>query len=142
LGVPFIDTDRAIVAEHGTIAGIFEEHGEGHFRALERAAVHAALAEPAVVTLGGGAVLDPETQAELAHYRVVQLSVRPDAVQARIAGGKRPLLTGGIDAWRDLVSGRQATYDRLSQLRIDTSDRPLDGVAREIVEWLTGAAAR
>lgn len=142
LAVPFIDTDKSIVAEHGAIARIFEEHGESHFRALERAAVHAALAEPAVVTLGGGAVLDPETQAELAHHRVVQLTVKPESVQARISGGKRPLLTGGIDAWQALVAGRQATYDRLAQLTIDTSERPLDGVARQIVDWLKGSSAR
>lgn len=141
LGVPFIDTDKTIVAEHGAIAQIFETHGESHFRELERAAVHSALAQPAVVTLGGGAVLDADTQAELANHRVVQLTVAPAAVQARISGGKRPLLAGGIDSWVSLVAARQPTYDRLSQLTIDTSDRPLDGVAREIVRWLEGAPA-
>jgi shikimate kinase len=35
-----------------------------------------------------------------------------------------------------LVEGRQPIYDRLSQLTIDTSRRPLDGVAKQIAEWL------
>ncbi|CAN5358962.1 shikimate kinase [soil metagenome] len=138
LHVPLIDTDKLVVAEHGPIAGIFAEHGEPHFRELERAAVARALAEPAVVTLGGGAVLDPATQADLAGKRVVQLTVSPAAVESRIAGGKRPLLADGIGAWQALVEARQPVYDRLSQLSIDTSRQPLDRVAKQIAQWLEG----
>jgi shikimate kinase len=56
LNVPFIDTDKRIVAKHGVIATIFAEHGEDRFRELERDEVLAALSENAVVALGGGAV--------------------------------------------------------------------------------------
>jgi shikimate kinase len=136
LDAPLIDTDSRIVADHGAISRIFEEYGEPHFRALERAAVAAALREPAIVTLGGGAVLDPDTQADLEGLPVVQLTVRPDAVEKRIAGGKRPLVASGIDAWAALVASRQPLYDQLSQLTIDTSDVPLDSVAARIADWL------
>ncbi|MCU1578655.1 MAG: shikimate kinase [Rhodoglobus sp.] len=136
LRVPFVDTDKRIVAAHGAIADIFAAHGEPHFRELERAEVVAALAERAVVTLGGGAVLDAATQADLAGRRVVQLTVAPAAVESRIAGGKRPLLKDGIGAWTALVAARQPIYDRLSQLSIDTSRQPLDRVARQIADWL------
>ena len=136
LDVQFVDTDRRIVAEHGPIAAIFAEHGEPHFRALEREAVAAALEERAVVALGGGAVLDPETQTRLDGLPVVQLTVSPEAVEARISGGKRPLVKDGIGSWIALVEGRKPVYDRLSQLTIDTSRRPLDGVAHEIATWL------
>lgn len=136
LRVQFIDTDKRIVAAHGAIADIFAAHGEPHFRELERAEVVAALAERAVVTLGGGAVLDAATQADLAGRRVVQLTVAPAAVESRIAGGKRPLLKDGIDAWTALVAARQPVYDRLSQLSIDTSRQPLDRVAKQIADWL------
>lgn len=137
LGVPFVDTDRRIVASHGPIATIFEQRGESHFRALEREAVALALREHAVVTLGGGAILDRQTRDDLAGKRVVQLSADRAAVEKRIAGGKRPLLTGGVDAWSELVAHRQPIYDSLSQLTIDTSNRPLDSVAGEIVTWLS-----
>ncbi len=136
LGVPLVDTDKRIVAAHGAIAEIFMTHGEPHFRAIERAEVARALAERAVVTLGGGAVMDAATQADLAGHRVVQLTVSPEAVESRIAGGKRPLLTDGIGAWEALVATRQPVYDRLSQLSIDTSREPLDRVAQQIAEWL------
>ena len=35
LSTSFADSDAAIVAHHGTIAQIFAEHGEAHFRDLE-----------------------------------------------------------------------------------------------------------
>jgi shikimate kinase len=136
LDVPFIDTDKRIVAEHGPIADIFATHGEPHFRRLERDTVAAALQERAVVTLGGGAVLDSGTQADLTAHRVVQLTVSASAVEARIAGGKRPLLAEGIGAWERLVAARRPLYDRLADLTVDTSRRPLDEVARQIVSWL------
>ncbi len=136
LDVPLVDTDQMIVAEHGSIAQIFEEHGEPHFRRLERQAVERALAEHAVVTLGGGAVMDEQTQADLAGVPVVQLTVTPAAVERRISGGKRPLVKDGIGAWIALVERRQPIYDRLSQLTIDTSEVSLDDVAGRIADWL------
>jgi shikimate kinase len=136
LTVPLVDTDKRIVAEHGPIADIFATYGEPYFRSLERAAVAQALTENAVVTLGGGAVLDPDTQRDLEGHRVVQLTVSADAVAERIEGGKRPLLKDGVGAWSALVAARQPIYDRLSQLTIDTSNVPLDGVAQTIADWL------
>ena len=136
LGVPFIDTDKRIVASNGPISAIFEEHGEPHFRAIERGVVAQALTEHAVVTLGGGAVLDTGTQRDLENRAVVQLTVDASAVERRISGGKRPLVKDGIEAWKALVATRQPLYDRLAGLTIDTSRRPLDTIANEIVEWL------
>jgi shikimate kinase len=137
LGVPFTDTDSQIVAAHGKIADIFAEHGEPHFRALEREAVREALAGPGIVSLGGGAVLDPETQADLRGLRVVLLTATADSVRKRIRGGKRPLLaSGGIEAWERLVAERTPIYESLATRTWDTSSRPVEQLAAEIAEWL------
>jgi shikimate kinase len=133
LGLPFVDTDKRIVAEHGPIVGIFADYGEPHFRRIERAIVAVALHEGGVVTLGGGAVLDKDTQSDLARHTVIQLTVSPEAVAARIDNDKRPLLRDGIITWQSLVATRQPIYDRLADHTIDTSKRPLDQVADEIV---------
>ncbi|WP_374948008.1 shikimate kinase, partial [Agreia sp.] len=93
LGVPFIDTDTEIVRQHGPIPEIFAAHGEPHFRSLERVAVEHALAADGVVAFGGGAVLDPRTQADLAPLTVVLLTVEASAVTARLSKGKRPLVS-------------------------------------------------
>ncbi|MER6569715.1 shikimate kinase, partial [Streptomyces sp. NPDC001093] len=75
LGVGYRDTDEDIVVAEGRpIAEIFVEEGEPVFRALEKRAVHTALAEhEGVLALGGGAVLDADTRALLAGHRVVYL---------------------------------------------------------------------
>jgi len=139
LDVPFIDTDKRIVAEHGAIAELFQNHGEAHFRAIERATVAAALTEGAVVALGGGAVLDEDTQRDLAAHRVVQLTVSAEAVAARISGDKRPLVTG-VEAWSALVDKRRPIYDRLAHRTFDTSSLPLDHIAADIVGWIQETA--
>lgn len=142
LRIEFIDTDKRIVAVHGPIAQIFEQQGEAHFRELERAAVAEALREPAVVSLGGGAVLDPRTQADLAACRVAQLTVSAEAVEERIGGGKRPLLKDGLEAWIRLVEARREIYERLATRSWDTSAMPLDDIAGEIADWVENDTAR
>lgn len=136
LGLPFIDTDKRIVTEHGPIAAIFDEYGEPYFRLIERETVVAALRSGGVVTLGAGAVLDPDTQTDLGGHTVVQLTVTPDAVSARIDDGKRPLLREGIGAWEKLVAARKPIYDRLADHTIDTSYREPADIAAELVAML------
>ena len=135
LGKPFVDTDRTVVAQHGTIAELFTTFGEAHFRALERVAVEDALAQDAVVALGGGAILDERTQTDLARRRVALIMVSAQAVAPRIVGTKRPLLTGGVESWKQILESRREIYERLATRVWDTSSRPLTGIAAEIAEW-------
>lgn len=141
LRVRFVDTDKRIVAEHGPIAQIFEEHGEERFRTLEREAVAQALREDAVVSLGGGAVLDADTRADLTGRRVALLTVTAEAVAARIGGGKRPLLKDGVQAWVALVESRRALYESLASRSWDTSNLPLDDIAGDIADWVRHGTA-
>ena len=71
-GVAFRDTDADIEDVAGTsVADLFIQHGEQHFRALEEQAVARALAEhDGVLALGGGAVTSAATRELLvAHGR-------------------------------------------------------------------------
>jgi shikimate kinase len=136
LGVPFADTDKVIVAAHGPIADIFDEHGEPHFRALERDVVREALQGGGIVSLGGGAVLDSGTQSALAELPVVYRRVEADAVAARLGDGKRPLVRGGIDDWQRIYDTRRETYERLASVTFDTSRLPRDRIAQDVVAWI------
>jgi len=142
LGIQHLDTDKLFVAEHGPIAAFFAEHGEAEFRRIERELVAAAIAQDAVVSLGGGAVMDPQTQALLDGHVVVQLTSTPAAIRERISeepkeAAKRPLLAnGGVEAWERLVAARKPTYDRLAEVSIDTSHRTMESVAEEVLAWL------
>jgi len=139
LGVPFIDTDKAIVAEHGPITQIFADHGEARFRELERAAVADALSQRAVVSLGGGAVIDPETQRDLRLHTVVELTVTADAVLARMDTSKRPLLADGPEAWQRIYDERREIYAMLATMTFDTSTGPITRIAQNIAEWARGS---
>ncbi len=143
LGLPVIDTDKEVAAAHGPIAEIFAAHGEERFRAIERAAVAEALQQRAVVSLGGGAVLDADTQAQLAGLPVVLLTATPEAVAARLGRGTRPL-SASPEAWIALVEQRRPIYERLAAVTWDTSSRPIDRIADDIARWagerMTGTA--
>jgi len=135
LGVPFVDTDALVVSGHGSIANLFSRYGEEHFRELERIAVGQALATRSVVSLGGGAVLDPATRTDLARCRVVYLSVTEQAVAVRINGGRRPLLQNGLADWTRIYELRRPLYEELAGLHIDTSNRQMDSIADDVVAW-------
>ena len=140
LDVPFIDTDKRIVAEHGPITEIFAQQGEQVFRAVERDVVAAALKESAVVSLGGGAVLDPDSQRDLAGLTVVLLTVTAEAVSARIRTDKRPLLKDGPGEWQRIYEERRPLYERLATITFDTSSEPIEGIADRIAAWAEGHA--
>lgn len=136
LGVPFTDTDKVIVAGHGPIAEIFDQHGEPHFRALERDVVREALARGGIVSLGGGAVLDAATRQALTGLPVVYLRVEADAVASRLADGKRPLVRGGIEDWQRIYDARRSIYEGLASVTFDTSRLPRDRIAQDVVAWI------
>ena len=138
LGKTFTDTDKIVVREHGPIPELFERLGEARFRAIERAAVSEALADGGVVALGGGAVMDAGTRADLAHHRVVLLTVSPHVVAGRIrGGGNRPLLADGdpLVRWRRIFAERRDLYEEVADVVFDTSSGPLAAVVAEIVAW-------
>lgn len=136
LGVPFLDTDALVTASHGPIPDIFRHSGEHRFRELERAAVEEALESGSVVSLGGGALTHAETRSDLGGQRVALLTISEDAVVHRLNPEKRPLLTGGIETWRELVEKRMPVYREVADATFDTSHQSADDVAARIEQWL------
>lgn len=134
LGVPFSDTDKMVATEHGAISDIFARHGEPQFRTWERDAVREALTKGGIVSLGGGAILDEETQRDLDACRVVLITATPEAIEKRLSAGSRPLLTNGIESWKALVAQRQPIYDRLADIVVDTSHGTMDSIADDIAD--------
>ncbi|MFJ4524269.1 shikimate kinase [Streptomyces sp. NPDC088810] len=134
LGVGYRDTDEDIVAAEGrTIAEIFVDEGEAAFRALEKAAVRAALAEhPGVVALGGGAVLDPDTRALLAGHRVIYLSMEvEEAVKRTGLNVARPLLAvNPRKQWRELMEARRHLYEEVATAVVATDGRTPEEVTQ------------
>lgn len=91
----FADTDALVESAAGmSVAEIFARRGEAQFREMEKEAVRGIdLAPDAVISLGGGAVLDPEIRAAL-KARAVTFWLYADPVEsaAGLIPGTRPLL--------------------------------------------------
>jgi shikimate kinase len=140
LGVPFADSDAIIEVQAGKpIPDIFVDFGEAYFRQLERAAVIAALTGDHVLSLGGGAVLDPATRADLAGHTVVFLDVSVGEAAKRVGlGVARPLLLGNVRTQlKNLMDARRPLYAEVAKLVIDTDNRSPEDVADEIARQLS-----
>ena len=142
LGVSLRDTDEDVEAVAGkSVQDLFVDEGEAHFRRLEKAAVAAAVADhDGVVSLGGGAVLDPDTQRLLRGHEVVFLRVGlADAVKRVGLGSGRPLLLGNVRARvKQLLEERAAIYESVATIVVDTDGRTPEDVADEIRAAVAG----
>lgn len=140
LGVGFTDSDAVVEQATGkSIADIFVDDGESAFRELERRAVVDLLATcDGVVSLGGGAVLDPRTEADLVGHTVVFLDVAISDAAKRVGfAASRPLLSINPRAqWTALMTTRRPVYERVSSFRVDTAAREPADIAAEVLERL------
>jgi shikimate kinase len=140
LGVAFRDTDHDVEAAAGKPIGeIFIDDGEEHFRALERSAVRDALAgHDGVLAVGGGAILDPATRADLDGLPVVYLEVGlSDAVKRVGLASARPLLVlNPRSQFRKLMEERRPIYEGLAAIKVATDDREPADIVDEIVKGL------
>ena len=148
LGWAFIDTDAWVAGmAHKSIPEIFEEHGELHFRELERLALEEALMRrQAVIATGGGAVLYQTNRQKMRERGwIVLLEATPETIlrrmQAEDAASQtpiRPLLAGDDPLQRiiRLKTERQPLYDSLADTVIHTDNRTLDEVVEHLVDQL------
>ncbi|UFR07559.1 shikimate kinase [Streptomyces sp. Go40/10] len=140
LGVGYRDTDEDIVAAQGrAIAEIFVDEGEAAFRAIEKAAVRAALTEhEGVVALGGGAVMDADTRALLAGHQVVYLSMDvEEAVKRTGLNVARPLLAvNPRKQWRELMEARRHLYEEVATAVVATDGRTPEEVTQAALDAL------
>ncbi len=139
-GLVVRETDDDIVAGQGkSVADIFIEDGEPHFRELEHAAVVAALAEhEGVLSLGGGAVMDPRTQEALRGHTVIFLDVRIHDAAVRIGMNRdRPLLLGNPRAqWTILMEARRPIYTQVATARVVTDGLSIEEVTEQVLAVL------
>ncbi len=136
LGTHSLDLDDRVEELAGrSVSEIFSERGEVAFRALEKEALRTLPSDVAVVSLGGGTIVDNETRQMLLREGIlITLTAAPDVLAARVgAGHGRPLLAR--DPRRDLqriVEARAAAYAEAHAV-IDTSTLEPEEIAAEIV---------
>jgi shikimate kinase len=157
-GAVFVDLDDRIARIHGrTIPALLAE-GEPPFRARERAALAALVAEPGfagravVVATGGGVVVDPDNRrAMTACGIVVHLDVPPDELARRLRASApdpaalRPLLADAGRGLRarlaEILTARRQAY-RDAHVVVDGRDTPEVVAARVHAAVVKLAGAR
>ncbi|MDP8992069.1 MAG: shikimate kinase [Actinomycetota bacterium] len=142
LGYPYLDSDEQVEKATGkTVAQIFEERGEAAFRAEEKRALAQALTSdgPVVVSVAGGAVLDPENRRRLRQAGlVVWLRASLQTLARRVEGAvHRPLL--GDDprtALTRLYQQRRHLYQEVADLVVDVDHLSPHQVTQHILGHL------
>jgi shikimate kinase len=146
LGRPHIDTDVEVERVTGSsVPELFSTRGEEGFRAEESSVLTSVLARsvPTVISVGGGAVLDPAQRGALrASGPVVWLRARPDTLARRVGEGMdRPLLvargaepSGGLVGVLARIDGeRRGLYEEVASVVIDVDDLTARAVADRVV---------
>lgn len=145
LETSFVDSDTAIEeAAQRSVAEIFSDFGEAYFRDGERRVIARLLTEDGgVIATGGGAFVQPETQALILERGIaVWLDCDIDTLVARTARrDTRPLLRDGDprEILTRLHAERAPAYAE-APIHIETGDLPHHQSALRIVEaiakWL------
>lgn len=144
LGRELIDTDERIERSAGrSVREIFATEGEASFRERERQVVReiAASSPDAVVSTGGGTLLDDDNFAALREGSLlVCLTASPRTLARRLRGtvADRPLLQGPAslsERITELLEARAQRYARVP-FQIDTSSLTVEQVVDAIVAEL------
>ncbi|MDP7600674.1 MAG: shikimate kinase [Rhodospirillales bacterium] len=140
-GLPFLDADKEIELAAGcSIQEIFDRFGEEYFRDGERRVIQRILCEaPAVLSTGGGAFMNEETQAEISKHGVaVWLRADLDLLVRRTERRSgRPLLNkgNGREILAGLIDERYPVYAK-ADFAVDVSDEPAPETAKRIMREL------
>jgi shikimate kinase len=145
LGVPFRDTDEALVAAaRMSIPEIFERDGEAFFRDREAEVLRRLLSMgPGVISTGGGAFLRPENRAAIAEAGVsVWLRADEPLLWSRVKGRTtRPLLRTA-DPRRtlaELMAAREPAYAEAALTVDGASSLSIEGMADRVIARLDEA---
>jgi shikimate kinase len=141
LKVPFVDIDDVIVSEHGPISDIFYNQGEKTFRKYEHDAIaHSIESEPAVLALGGGAVMfEPSLKLLKKRTYRIFIKVPPEQVLGRLRRSQRvrPVLgpQPTLAKIKDLYEKRMPAYAH-ADLTIEAGEMSTPQIVDHIVEWM------
>ncbi len=148
LGWRLLDSDAEVEARTGmTVPEIFDCRGEPAFRAEESKALARAVTSdvPVVVSVAGGAVLDPDNRRLIRRGgTVVWLRARPDTLARRVgAGDGRPLLAGDpAAALARLDRQRRPVYATLAHVVVDVDQLGPPQVVERVMARLRPSGAR
>lgn len=142
LGKQFRDSDSEIEKRTGVnIDVIFDIEGEQGFRQRETRILKELVEERGIVlATGGGAVLAPENRQLLSdNGLIIYLKASAEHLAGRVKlDRRRPLLQTGdkLAKIRELMTQRDPVYQQLADLVVETNNRSIPRVVREISKMI------
>ncbi len=140
MGLTFVDTDERIVEMAGcSIPDIFDLEGEDGFRRRERAALQEMTPlRNHVIATGGGIILSKENRRTLRGLGyVIWLTASLDCLLFRVSQTReRPLVLTDDPRQRlaDLMEQREALYDEVADLVVDTTELTMCETVHGLIE--------
>lgn len=134
-----VEMDQRIAEQEGlTIPEIFARKGEAYFRTCETALLETfAQGGCRIVSCGGGVPMRDENVAAMRRCgSVVLLTARPEVILERVReSDDRPLLQGhkNVAYIAELMEARRPRYEAAMDVTVDTSDRTIEEVCREVL---------
>jgi len=139
-GLPFHDTDQAIVRAFGmSIGQIFARQGEEQFRARETALLQELEGAPAIIATGGGVVSAAQNVDTLRRRgTLVYLTADEETLWRRTRESDRPLLQtpDPRGTFTELLSARAPLYCAAADLTVSTTKLSIAEVADAVLRAL------
>ena len=132
LDLPFVDTDKMVTTEHGSIKNLFAVQGEAYFRDLESAALVKALDGNNVVATGGGIVLSKANRALLTQNATIFLDTNMEFVLRSLNVSKRPLLKDNPENWEQIYQDRLEFYKEVSIATVNTANNSVGAIMKNL----------
>lgn len=136
MALPVYDTDQQIEEREGkTIAAIFAEDGERHFRDLETEMLKRLPKEDCIITTGGGIILKEENRKWMkANGLSIYLHCDPDEIAKRLEDDQtRPLLNGERKKeLHQLFDSRLPLYQE-AEWTLETTGKTVSDTVNEVV---------
>ena len=137
LGWNFIDTDQMLVETFGlSCRELFLQHGESYFRKMEGQQIASLKGlKQHVISLGGGALLDPENVNHLQSFgHLVYLKVPLETLWKRNCENGIPAFISSENAFKELEKKRLPVYERYATTHIDAHQFTVDEVVKAILD--------
>ncbi len=132
LDLPFVDTDKMVTSDHGSIENLFAMKGEAHVRDIESAALVRALNNQGVVATGGGIVLSQENRALLSQNATIFLDTNMEFVLRSLNVSKRPLLKDNPEMWEQIYQDRLEFYKEVSVATVNTANTSVGAIMKNL----------
>ena len=140
-GIKSVDTDKAVVRyRKQTVSEIINNQGEDEFRKVEAKVLGDLIEEDKyIIATGGGIIESAVSRGLLKQCYCVWLKVDAKTSAKRIEDFSTRPMFKDIENAENLIARRDEIYEQYSDFTVNTNNKPLSSVVREIRDQLLKA---